>query len=120
MPAIEARTKVSDIAIWYKHLDSREMVACLEALEPEEEITLSVDGVVGRWRRMRTGRDGRRVNAIRPTGPMKDHWGALFRRRRGAVVTLAVVADGDDFLQSASALFSEWNSPEDEAAFRDL
>ena len=51
---------------------------------------------------------------------MKGIWNNWFKTRKGDRIYLRVVEPADDYLAAASALFSEWNSPEDEAAFRDL
>lgn len=51
---------------------------------------------------------------------MKKVWSEWFRTRRGEKITLKPVAASDDYLTATAALFSEWTSPEDEAAFRDL
>ncbi|MCO8144624.1 hypothetical protein NHN26_05240 [Rhodovulum tesquicola] len=115
-----AHTKVEDVTMWFKHVDSAALRARLEALDSEEEIALEVQNVVGRWRRMRTGRDGRRVNGLRPVGPMKDVWLGWFETEKGKVVTVRTVTMADDFSGAASALMVEWTSPEDEAAFAGL
>lgn len=115
-----ASIPVSDIAIWYRHVQSPELLARLEALAPEEELTLETDNVVGRWKRMKTGADGRPVYAIRPIGDMKRVWGHWYRTRKGETVEVRAVMLADDWLDSASALFSEWASAEDDEAFSDL
>lgn len=120
LPQLSARIPVSDIAIWYKHVESRDLLSRLEALAPEEELTLEMDSVVGRWKRMKTGSDGRPVHAIRPVGEMKRVWGHWYRTRKGETVEVRSVVLADDWLASSSALFSEWASDEDEEAFRDL
>ena len=120
MTPADARVVISDVAVWFKHIEETPVLMHLEALEPEEEVTLVADDIVGRWRRMKTGKDGRPVNAIRPVGPMKETWNTWFRQRRGDVITLRLADPADDLLAASAALFSEWASPEDEAAFRDL
>ena len=112
--------KISDVAIWFSHIHAPDLVEKLKNLPPEQEVSLETDGVVGRWQRMRTGTDGREVFAIRPVGPMKAIWGDWFRNRKGEIIEVKAAAVADDYLAAASALFSEWASPEDEEAFRDL
>lgn len=111
---------ISDVAIWFKHIHAKDLLARLESLAPEDEIVLSVDRVVGRWKRMKTGKDGRPVHAIRPVGPMKDVWSVWYKSRRGEHVDVEPVQLADDLLESTSGLMSEWSSEEDESAFRDL
>lgn len=115
-----AHTKVEDVTMWFRHIDSAAVRARLEALNSEEEIALEVDNVVGLWRRMRTGRDGRMVNGLKPVGPMKDLWIRWFEEQKGKVVTVRPVTMADDVAAGASALMVEWTSPEDEAAFAGL
>ena len=112
--------EISDVAIWFKHLHTPDLVEKLKSLPPEQEISLETDGVVGRWQRMKTGKDGREVFAIRPVGPMKAIWSNWFKNRKGEIIEIREVAVADDYLAAASTLFSEWASPEDEEAFRDL
>ena len=112
--------RIEDHAIWFKHVPSRSLLDRLSALQPEAEISVDVDGVTGRWRRMKRGRDGRLPDAIIPVGPMKAVWNQWYRTRRGAEVTVRLTELADDYLAASAPLFSEWNSPEDDEAFRDL
>jgi hypothetical protein len=114
------RLEITDVAIWFKHVHAKDLLAKLQSLEPEDEILLSVDRVVGRWRRMKTGTDGRPVYAIRPVGPMKAVWNDWYKSRKGDRVDVHAVQLADDFLSATSALMSEWSSEEDENAFHDL
>ncbi|WP_438748039.1 hypothetical protein [Pararhizobium sp. O133] len=114
------QVKISDIAIWFKHVESPQLRERLRALPDEEYINLETDGVVGRWIRMKTGKDGRPTEAIRPEGSMKRVWSDWFKNRRGELVSIREVQLADDYLINVSKLFEEWDSPEDEAAFRDL
>jgi hypothetical protein len=114
------KLEISDVAIWFKHVHAKDLLDRLEALKPEDEIVLSVDRVVGRWKRMKTGKDGRPVHAIRPVGPMKEVWGKWYRSRKGERVEIEAVVLADDLLAATSSLMSEWSSEEDESAFRDL
>jgi hypothetical protein len=114
------RLEITDVAIWFKHVHAKDLLSRLQALEPEDEILLSVDRVVGRWRRMKTGTDGRPVFAIRPVGPMKDVWNGWYKSRKGDRVDIEAVQLADDFLAATAGLMSEWSSAEDESAFSDL
>lgn len=112
--------EISGVAIWFKHVHAPSLAKRLYGLQPEEEVTLEADGVVGQWRRMKTGKDGREVVGIRPVGAMKSVWGDWFKNRKGQRIEVREVAIADDYLAASAPLFSEWASPEDEEAFRDL
>lgn len=114
------RLEITDVAIWFKHVHAKDLLAKLQSLEPEDEILLSVDQVIGRWRRMRTGKDGRPVHAIRPVGPMREVWNDWYKSRKGDRVDVHAVTLADDFLSATAGLMSEWSSEEDESAFHDL
>lgn len=112
--------KIQDHVIWFKHLRSPALVERLNNLEPDQELTLETDGVVGRWQRMKTGADGRGTPGIRPVGTMKSIWNEWFKAKKGALIEIREVKMADDYLAAASSLFSEWAGEEDEDAFRDL
>lgn len=112
--------RINDRTVWFKHVHNPATRARLEQLGEDEAIFLSVDGVVGRWRRMKQGRNPHPTPGIKPDANMKAVWNEWFKNRRGEAVELHEVTLADDYLAATSALFSEWNSPEDEEAFRDL
>ncbi len=114
------QVRISDVAIWIKHVEGNELRDRLRAMRDEEYINLEADGVVGRWIRMRTGKDGRPTEAIRPEGSMKEVWSNWYRERRGQTIDLREVRLADDYIANVAPLFPEWESEEDEAAFRDL
>jgi hypothetical protein len=114
------RIEISDVAIWFKHVHARSLLTRLQALEPEGEITLSVNNIIGRWKRMKTGKDGRFVHAIRPIGPMKQVWQDWYKTRKGERVDVQEVQLADEFLTATVNLMAEWSSAEDESAFCDL
>lgn len=87
-----AQTEVRDYVIWSKHLHGDSAVAeRVAALRPGQTIHLAVDGVLGSWRKMDQGKDGRPTPGIRPLGATQTFWRELYRSRRGAVVSVAVV-----------------------------
>jgi hypothetical protein len=114
------RIRIEDHSIWFKHVDSREVLERLAALEPEAEVTVELDGVTGRWQRMKRGADGRPTDGIKPVGEMKAIWNDWFRNRKGDKVTMRLLTTSDDFVAGIAPLFSEWASAEDDEAFRDL
>ncbi|WP_160008189.1 hypothetical protein [Rhizobium sp. 18055] len=117
---MQPKVKITDFAIWFKHIEGSDLLGRLQTLKDDEEVSLEVDGVIGRWKRMKTGSDGRRTDGIRPHGSMKDVWNGWYKARRGDLLNVREVVVADDYLASVTKLFPEWQSPEDEEAFRDL
>ncbi|MDH4413064.1 MAG: hypothetical protein QE484_07135 [Rhizobium sp.] len=114
------RVRISDVAIWFKHVESPDLRRRLLTLRDEEPIHLEADGIIGRWVRMKTGKDGRPTDAIRPDGRMKDLWSVWYKTRRGEEIPVREVTLSNGHLTVAAAQFPEWAGPEDEEAFRDL
>ena|ERR1700712_1041077 len=117
---MNAHVVLTDFAIWFKHVEGEPLVSRLRELKGEEEITLEVDGIVGRWVRMKPGSDGRPTEGIRPHGSMKTIWSGWYTQRRGDTLTLREVQVADSYFAAVAKHFPEWESPEDEEAFRDL
>lgn len=115
-----ATTTILDHSIWFKQISEPRLREVLQQLAPDEPVYLEVDGVVGRWVRMRPYPDGTMTAGIRPEGEMKKIWNRWFKERKGEPIDIRQVRLADDYLAAESALFSEWSSPEDEEAFRDL
>jgi hypothetical protein len=115
-----ATVRVDDVAIWFKHVHEPKLWERLADLEDDEPIFLEANGVVGRWRRMRQGKNPKPTEAIKPDGRMTEIWGEWFRTAKGMPIKIREVTLADDYLAEGSMLFSEWDSPEDEEAFGDL
>ncbi|MDQ6436740.1 hypothetical protein RB623_22035 [Mesorhizobium sp. LHD-90] len=111
---------IEDTAIWISHVKDAKLKQRLDQMEENDTIHLVADGVVGQWVKMRRGKDGRPTRGIRPDGEMKNIWNEWFRQRKGDRIIVHEVRLADDYLREGSVLFSEWESPEDEEAFRDL
>ena len=92
-----AQTTVRDVVIWTKHVRGDDMARRLAALPEDAEITLRVDGVSGRWCKMRNGKDGRPTSGLRPVGRAQAFWQSLFESRRGESVSVELVGDDGDF-----------------------
>jgi hypothetical protein len=89
-------------------------------LKEDEIITLKVDGIVGKWARMRTGSDGRPTMGIKPLGAMAAVWARL-QKRRGDKIEVGLPEKGDDpLMRLADLTFEEWYSAEDEEAYGEL
>jgi len=58
---MENSIRIEDHTIWFKHVHDPKLRERLAALHDDEVINLEADGVIGRWKRMRTGKDGRRT-----------------------------------------------------------
>ncbi len=114
------QARIRDDAIWTKHIEGapalRERIA---AMRPGEVIDLEVDGIVGRWERMRTGKDGRPTNGIKPIGEMRQVWAKL-RKQGERTIKIREVVMADSYLAALPQVLDEWNSPDDEEAYRDL
>jgi hypothetical protein len=115
-----AYVEIRDDSMWAKQIEGGKALRDhIVALMPGEVIELEVDGIVGSWEKMRDGKDGRSTIGIKPIGPMKEIW-KRFQSRRGEVVEVREVKTADAYLAALSETMTEWNSPEDEEAFRDL
>ena len=115
-----AYVEIRDDTMWVKQIEGgRALKERIGTLVPGEVIELEVDGIVGRWEKMRSGKDGRPTMGIKPIGPMKEIW-KQFQSRRGEVVEVREVKTADAYLAALSDTMTEWSSPEDEEAFRDL
>jgi hypothetical protein len=113
--------RISDNNIWAKHIeDDAALQERILDLAPGAVIDLEVAGIAGQWAKANTGRDGRPTQAIKPVGAMKEVWKDLFRTKRGAFVTIRQTQLSDSYLAALRGTLSEWDSPEDEEAFRDL
>ena len=112
--------KISDDIIWAKHIENdaalRERIA---NLGPGSTIDLEIGGICGTWAKASIGKDGRPTLAIKPLGSMKDVW-KNFQSRRGEYVTGRQTQLADSYLASLRGTLSEWDSLEDNEAFRDL
>lgn len=114
------KVTIADNSIWLKHIEQdKPLRDKLKALQPGEAIDLEVAGVVGRWARVKDGKDGRPTEAIQPIESMKQVWTQM-QKDRGRVVEVREVLSADSFLAALRPLLSEWDSPEDEEAYRDL
>jgi hypothetical protein len=112
--------KIRDDTLWAAHIEGdpalQRRILNLMAGTP---IELEVDGIVGLWEKARDGRDGRPTAAVKPVGPMRDIW-KRFQKRRGEIVAVRETNTADSYLAALHTTLSEWDSAEDNEAFRDL
>jgi hypothetical protein len=115
-----AHVEITDDAIWIKHIDHPVLRERLRNLPEEAMLMLEIDGVIGQWTRMKTGDDGRPTYGIKPCGPMKQVWSQWYRTRKDVIVPIREVQTAEAYLTSLTTHLAEWNSPEDDEAFRHL
>lgn len=112
--------KIQDDLVWAKQIEGdtalRDRILGLPA---GATIDLEIDGVVGHWEKAKTGKDGRPTAAIKPVGPMREIW-KRYQARRGEIVQVRETRTADSYLKALSGTLSEWDSPEDDEAFRGL
>jgi len=115
-----AYVAIRDDTLWANHIEGdATLKERIQALKPGEVIELEIDGIVGSWEKTRVGKDGRAQQSIKPIGNMKLVW-KQFQARRKEVVEIRRVQTADSYLAALSDTLSEWNSPADDEAFRDL
>ena len=115
-----ATVNTKDDAIWIKHIEGApELQKRIRQLKPSDVVELEVDGVVGQWQRMKDGRDGRPTFGLRPVSRMKEVW-SRWRRESPRLVEIRETTTADTYLAAIALTLSEWDSPEDELAYRDL
>lgn len=117
---MKSTVPIEDVAIWFKHIRQPALRERLSRLGEDEVIHLQTDGVVGRWTRMRQGKNPAPTEAIKPHGSMREIWNEWFATRKGELIEIEEVRLADEYLSESELLFPEWSSPEDEEAFRDL
>jgi hypothetical protein len=116
-----ATVRINDNAIWARSIeDGPDLRARIAGLRPGDVLDLEVAGVVGRWERMRDGRDGRPTLGVKPIAEMRERWKRVLDQRRGEFAPVREVVLADSYLRALTPLLSEWDSAEDEAAYGDL
>ena len=87
-----------------------------------ERIELDIDGIVGTWEKMQNYKTtGAPTPGIKPFGAMAQIWPQEFsEKRKNQVLPVREVTTADRYLATLSASLSEWDSPQDEAAYGDL
>ncbi|MCJ2094151.1 hypothetical protein MKK67_16865 [Methylobacterium sp. J-072] len=97
-----------------------ELARAIRALSPDEPIILRIEGRPMRFRKVLDRATGQPTDAVRPDEPDAATWRQL-QTRRGAMITVEPEAPrSDPYLLSLSATLTEWNSPEDAAAYDGL
>jgi hypothetical protein len=116
-----AKVKIRDDAIWVKHIEGDPQLGeRIRALQAGDILDLEVAGIIGRWQRMRDGKDGRPTYGVRPIEKMREVWARLRKETTGQIVDIREVTSADTYLAALTPILSEWDSPEDELAYSDL
>ena len=112
---------IRDDVLWARHIEGdADLARSIRSLPADEIIVLRIEGTPIRFRKMRDGSDGRPTDGVRPEREASDFWRGL-QTRRGAMVTVEPEAPSvDPYLLSLTAILTEWNSPEDAAAYDGL
>jgi hypothetical protein len=112
--------KIEDDLLWAKKIEGdTELRDRIKMLPAGATIDLEIDGIVGHWEKAKVGKDGRPTAAVKPVGPMREIW-KRFQARRGEIVKVRETRTADSYLSALTETLTEWNSPEDNEAFRDL
>jgi hypothetical protein len=112
--------KIGDDLLWAKQIQGdQDLKERIMRLPAGATIDLEIDGVVGHWEKAKTGKDGRPTAAVKPVGPMREIW-KRFQARRGESVSIRETRTADSYLAALTGVMTEWNSPADDEAFRDL
>jgi hypothetical protein len=112
--------KIRDDLLWAKQIEGdHELRHRIISLPAGAMIDLEVDGIVGHWEKAKAGKDGRMTQAVKPIGPMREIW-KKFQARRGEIVSIRESRAADSYLRALRDTLCEWDSPDDEEAFRDL
>ena len=111
---------IRDDAIWAKHIEGYPaLVSRILDLPENASILLLIEGTPVRFVKMRDGADGRPTAGLRPADADAKRFWHEMQSRRGEPVEIAETDGRLDgaYLASLSALLSEWESPEDAAAY---
>ena len=112
---------IRDDVVWASHIEGDpELAATIRGLSPDDILVLRIEGRPVRFRKMRDGATGRPTDGVKPDPSEAPFWRQL-QTRRGAMITVEPEpAKADPYLLSLTATLSEWNSPEDAAAYDGL
>ncbi len=116
------RMIIQDNAIWAKHIEAdAEITRRILSLPQNAPLILRIDGKPVRFLKMRNQPSGKPTNGLRPDPEFKAFWDAM-QERRGEVVGVSLddTPPIDPYLASLSVTLSEWDSPEDCAAYDGL
>jgi hypothetical protein len=110
-----------DAVLWARHVEGDpELAQAIRGLPPDESLVLRIEGRPIRFRKMIDRATGASADGLEPDGADAAYWQAL-QSRRGAMVTVEAERPmPDPYLLTLGATLTEWNSPEDAAAYDGL
>lgn len=113
--------KITDDVIWLKHIAAGEgFMDKVGRLRPAQKLRLEVDGRSGIWTRMADGKDGRPTPGLKPHDDETRALWKTMQQRRGETVPVKLIEVRDPYLSHIQDILSEWDTKEDNEAFRDL
>lgn len=111
---------IADDVVWAKHIEDPTLRNRVQHLIAGEQIHLLIDGIVGKWEKMKDGKHGVPTPGIKPVGAMAEIWKSHFRPKKGKRVAICEVTTADSYFEGLTANLAEWDSPQDERAYHDL
>lgn len=112
---------IRDDVLWARHIEGDpELAEAIRKLSPDDSLVLRIEGRPVRFRKMRDGPTGQPTDGVKPDPSEAAFWRQL-QTRRGAMITVEPErTKADPYLLSLTATLTEWNSPEDAAAYDGL
>lgn len=104
-----------------QHVESDpDLAQAIRMLRPDQLIVLRVEGKPLRFRKIVDTETGHPTDGVRPEPADAEIWRDL-QTRRGSMITVEPERPmPDPYLLSLSATLTEWNSPDDAAAYDGL
>jgi hypothetical protein len=110
----------NDDAIWLKNVHADPgTVDFLRQIRAGTKLKIEIEGMRGDWERMADGKDGRPTLGLKPVGKTVAFW-KMMKPRRGEYLEFHILDPRDSYLSDIQATLGEWDSEDDERAFRDL
>ena len=110
----------NDDAIWLKNVNADpHTLGLLRRMQAGTRLKLEIEGRLGDWERMADGRDGRPTFGLKPVSQTVEFWKSM-KSRRGEYLQFKILDVRDSYLAAVEKTLCEWDSVEDEEAFRDL
>ena len=112
---------IRDDVLWARHIEGDpELAETIRSLPQDQIVVLRIEGRPVRFRKMRDGTTGRPTEGVKPDSLDAAYWRQL-QARRGSMITVEPEnVKVDPYLLSLTATLTEWNSPEDAAAYDGL
>lgn len=116
-----ATTIIHGPILWVRDIEGDPVLArVIAALAPGDAVTLRIEGRPVRFRKMRDDRTGAAGDGVRPEPSDVPLWDALRASGSPRLTVEPAEARADPDLLALAATLTEWNSPEDAAAYDGL